>query len=211
MANAVRSLQSAVKQDKRDVIAWYYLGLSFKALGQNSDAIKAFETAAKIDPVDYFRDLEQVDEASLDERLLEVRPQLIAAANSAVLFRELNKSLSAAEMKKWEQRQNALYDFATLVTAKEVTGPVRVSRSPFPSRTFSRSEYNIKLSGNATFVILLAASGKSQLIFTKGYMPQELLAMTLDSIARIEFVPTTRAGRAVSRFLVWTRSPTGHY
>lgn len=184
-------------------------GLSFKGLGRNADAIKAFETAATIKPEDYFRDLEEVDEASLDERLLEVRPQLIAASNSAVHFRELNKSLSASETKKWVQRQSELYDFAALVTASEVTKPARVSRSPFPSRTFSGAQANYKLSGNATFVMFLPASGKSRLLLTKGYMPQEVLPFYLDDIARIEFVPATSEGRAVSRFLVWTRTAAG--
>jgi tetratricopeptide (TPR) repeat protein len=93
-AKAITLLQAAVKRDKHDVLGWYYLGLSFERLGQNQEASSAFEGATKLNPEDYFTSIGHPDLALFEARFLEVKPQLVAAANSVVHYLQLNKTLS---------------------------------------------------------------------------------------------------------------------
>lgn len=49
-AAAIKALKNAVKKDKLDAEAWYYLGLAFNAKGDPKDARKAFEESVKLRP-----------------------------------------------------------------------------------------------------------------------------------------------------------------
>lgn len=48
--SAIRALSNAVKKDKLDAEAWYYLGLALNAVGEAKDASKAFERVVKLRP-----------------------------------------------------------------------------------------------------------------------------------------------------------------
>ena len=47
---AINALRAAVKQQKDDALAWYYLGLALNVDGNTKDSRKAFETTVKLRP-----------------------------------------------------------------------------------------------------------------------------------------------------------------
>lgn len=50
LKGAIKALSEAVKQNKNDALAWYYLGLAFYRAGKTGPASKAFESAVKLRP-----------------------------------------------------------------------------------------------------------------------------------------------------------------
>jgi tetratricopeptide (TPR) repeat protein len=201
---AIAALQSATKLDRHDVIAWYYLGLCFEQLGQNESAIPAFEKAAKINPEDYFESLGTKERDHFDQRLLEVRPLLIAAANSAVHYQALNKSLAGDKKQEWVDRLANLYDYATIATSTEVAQRAKITKWP----TFHQPERmrNVKLIGELTILVILRADGVVKGVTTFGYVPKELQNAFFRATTEIKFDPAIKDGRPISQLTMIRQS-----
>ncbi|MEO7506574.1 MAG: hypothetical protein ABIZ95_04985 [Pyrinomonadaceae bacterium] len=205
--NAVTLLLAAVESDKKDVLAWYFLGLSYQRLSQIELALSAFDNATKVDPNDYFASLGKLDESEVDARLVEVRSLLVAAANSAILYIELNRAIPRSDLNKWIQRRTRLIDYASLATSAEVTTKARRTTSPFP--IFAPASGNQKLTVEMSIVLMFAASGKVRVVLFRGVIPPELKSELLNDIEKIGFVPATKGGETVSQLKVITFSKQG--
>lgn len=194
---AIAALQQAVKGDEKDVIAWYYLGLAFESLGQNENALSSFEHAAKIHPEDYFADAKPEDRGKYDDRLVEIRPILISAANSAVHYQNLNQSLSGKQKQEWADRLADLYEYATLVTAKEATRPAKIIELPKPAIREKKVLFNVR--GDISILVILRPDGVVKGVATYGYVPHDLQDSMYRIASGIKFEPASLDGKPVAQ------------
>lgn len=197
---AVAALQALVKQDDKDVIAWYYLGLAFESMGQTENALKPFEHAAKIDPAEYFADAKAEDRGKFEDRLVEIRPTIVAAANSAVHYQALNRSLSDKQKQEWADRLADLYDYATLLTSKEITKPAKITELP-PPPVLDKQNPN-HLSGDLSMLLMLRADGSVKRVATYGFVPRELQKSLYQRAANIKFDPAQKDGKPVGQLML---------
>jgi len=194
---AIQLLRAAVKQNKKDIRAWHWLGMALEKENSVSDALKAHEQAAKI--------ADQLQTSAIENLTSLAKPELLEAADIADRFLVLNSSLSEKKKKEWHDRADFLRSQASndkqedkIYKNSELTTKPRVLSRPNPD--YNEIARKDKVSGTVVLRCVFGADGRIRHIGVISGLPDGLTQRAIDAAKLIKFIPATKDGRPVS---VW--------
>jgi TonB family protein len=205
---AVEALRQAVKKDEDDISAWHYLGLALEQKEDRGGAKKAHEKAAKLGEGILNQQLDRTSKGKdVPRALLEIRPQLIAAAESAERYVALDPKLSKSKLEDWTTRIESLRGFAelagnenmTFYTGKEVTTKARVLSKPDPQYTMEARRN--QTSGTVILRCIFGANGRVFGFHVVVGLPDGLTERAVQAARQIKFIPATKDGHPVSMWM----------
>lgn len=207
---AVASLRSAVKRDKKDLTAWHYLGLAFEQKGNTKEARKAHEKAANLGDellTGILTDSRSVEEMS--RRVRAIGPSLLEAGKSAQSYLQLAPKPSGRKLQERQLQADSLLAFAEIANAppgtplvlnpKEVSVKARILSKPEPQYTVVARGNQV--TGTVVLRAIFAANGRVVGIRTVSGLPDGLTEQAIDAARHIRFVPAVKDGRPVSTFV----------
>ena len=192
---AIVLLKGVLKQNKRDVRAWHWLGVALEKQQQVKDASKAHEAAVRT-----AEDLQ----SPLAEQLKSLGTiELSEAADSGERYLALNHSLSDKKREEWRDRVDLLKLYATsggtnakIYRSDEVTTRPRVLRKPEPEYT-DDARAN-KTRGVVVLRCIFTADGRVRNIGVIKGLPDGLTERAIDVARQIKFIPATKDGKPVA-------------
>lgn len=203
------SLRATVKRNKNDLTAWNHLGLVLEQKGDQKEARKAHEKAAKLGDKLLAEQLNEVTSgADFSSRLIPLAPMLAVAGASAEKYIQLAK-LSGEKLQEWKLRADALQAYAeianappgtpALLTGKEVSVKARVIAKPEPQYTEEARKAGI--TGIVVLRAILAANGRLIGIRVVKGLSGGLTERAIVAARKIKFTPAMKDGRPVSMFI----------
>ena len=210
IADARRILEDVVKQDKRNLRAWHYLGLALEKHGDPGAARKAHEKAAKLGDKLLDSRMEQVSEYNDFSTLLKpVSTELLEAAESARHYLRLEEKPSRSKQVEWGQRADSLQISAeiaaddsqpqTIFKASEVDVKAVIMSKPLPSYTEEARRNHVR--GTIVIRLILGANGKVMGIRPITTLPHGLTMNAIKTAQQIKFVPAMKDGKPVSMYV----------
>jgi TonB family protein len=202
------ALRAVVKHQPEDISAWYYLGLALEQNGDKNGAKKAYEKAAKLGDSLLDKQLSQTPNGKeIGPALMLIRPQLMAAIESAEKYLALDSKLSSSKREEWSLRASSLRGFADLAgddnlrlySGKEVDTKARVLDKPEPIYTEAARQNQTK--GTIVLRCVFGANGKVFGIRVLSSLPDGLTESAISSARHIRFIPAIKDGRPVSMWM----------
>lgn len=194
---AINLLKEVVKQNKKDVRAWHWLGMAFEKQNMLSESVKAHEKAAKI--------AYEVHTKAHDDSYSLAQTELLEAAESAERFLALKPSLSDKTKKEWRDRADLLRRGAASIAdlqifrSSEVTTRARVLSKPEPSYT-SKARNN-SVTGTVVLRCIFSFDGRIRRIFVVRGLPDGLTERAMEAARKIKFIPAMQDGKPVSMWM----------
>jgi TonB family protein len=187
---AINLLTEVVKQYKKDVRAWHWLGMAFEKQNMLADSINAHQNAAK-----------SAEEIQTKARDYLSKTALLEAAESAERFLALKPSLSDKQRKEWRNRADFLRLGAAstesgekIYKSGEVTTKVRVIKKPQPS-------YSGQATGTVVLRCVFSADGRIRHISVVRGLPDGLTERAIEAAKQIKFIPAMKDGKPVSMWM----------
>ena len=202
---AIRLLTAWVKQNKKDVRAWHWLGLALEKQHNRADALKAYEQAAKT--------AYQLQTAAIDNLTSLAKPELLEAADSADRFLLLGGSLSEKKKKEWRAGAEFLRLQASgsaqndsVYKISDVTTKPQVLSKPTPD--YTEEARRNKVYGTVVLRCVFGADGRIPALAVLSGLPDGLTEQAIAAAKQIKFVPATKDGKPVS---VWMQLEYNFY
>jgi TonB family protein len=196
-AEAIVLLKSALKQNKRDIRAWHWLGTALEKQQEIKDATKAHEMAATT--------AQELQDAALENLKSLSTIELTEAADSAERYLALNSSLSDKKRKEWRDRAGFFRLYATstidpkIYKNSEVTARARVFKREEPAYT-DDARKNL-VTGTVVLRCIFAADGRVRNIKVIKGLPNGLTERAIEAARLIKFIPATKDGKPVSMWM----------
>ena len=195
---AIDLLTGVVKQDKKDVRAWHWLGMAFEKRNMLAESVKAHEKAAKI--------AHELQTKAQDDSYSLTQTELLEAAESAERFLALKPSLSDKTKKEWRDRADLLRLGAASIgsdlhifRSSEVTTRARVLSKPEPS--YSSKARNNDVTGTVVLRCIFSFDGRIRRILVVRGLPDGLTERAIEAARKIKFIPATKDGKPVSMWM----------
>jgi tetratricopeptide (TPR) repeat protein len=210
-SGAAESLQKAVTQNGRDVIALYYSGLAAEKQNQPKEAVKNYQSAVEV----CLKLLENEVEKNLSK--LRANPgkppreflakdlaaEMKAAIESGQRFAALNQSKAASE--DW---QTMVLTLETLdPNAPQSINPDSPKTAPTPVRIISKPKADYPdqakrkfTTGSIRLYILFLSNGRIGLAVPFNRLPDGLTESAISAAKGIKFEPATKDEKQVSVF-----------
>lgn len=206
---AVKLLDDAIKANKADVDAWHKLGVLREKQRQKSEALKAYEKAARLGEAFILRQFGAATfPASAATDFSTIKSAVGPAGESADAFMRLSSNLTGVELLEWQERTRLIHDFEALsqpgrfniLASREVTTKPQVLSKPEPSYTLAARQSQV--TGTVTLRLLLAETGSVLAIVPISRLPQGLTEKSVQAARQIRFTPATKDGKPVSMWLL---------
>jgi tetratricopeptide (TPR) repeat protein len=216
---AIDLLQSILKQQKNDLSAWHYLGLSLEKLGQAGKARQAHAMAAKL--ADALVQSAIKKQSDYVPSLRERSPELIQAADSAARLLKLLQPTDE-DFNEWTERSRSLGELAELVkaegrdakvyTAKEVTTKAQVLDVPEPN--FAPDPTGRDAPPETLDRVMLrgifTADGKVQGLFVLRGAYHGFALACIKAAHKIRFIPAIKDGQPVAMYMTFEFNYVGN-
>lgn len=195
---AIVLLKDVLKENKKDIRAWHWLGVAFEKEQKPKDASKAHETAA--------RTAEDLQSSLMEDFKSLSTTDLREAADSAEHYLTLNASLSAKKQDEWRSRADFLKLHATSYDAitrtyksAEVTKRAQIVRREEPR--YTDDARNNLVTGTVVLRCIFAADRRVRNIAVVKGLPNGLTERAIEAARKIKFIPATKEGKPVSMWM----------
>jgi Gram-negative bacterial TonB protein C-terminal len=208
LVEGAQTLQAVLKADKKDIIAWHWLGVSLDRQGRVGDARKAHERAGQLGDELLTKQLSSLTtDDDLFASLSRIRMEVAMASHSAYSYANSGAKISPSKFYEWTERVEVLNAFVELIQlssgktykVKEVTTRPRIIAKPEPSYTELARQHQVK--GIVVLRAIFADDGKVHFIVPLKRLPDGLTLEAMNAAKQIKFVPATKDGRPVSMWL----------
>lgn len=211
---AIVTFKQVTKKNKRDVEAWYYLGLAYEHSSKSNDASKAYDNAAE-QGIELF--VSQFDDANTEDKVKEVIQntqflisQIELAIKSSERYRTLNPNLSGGKLEKWQNTKDMLESFVSPAKIKKdngsniypqtgVTTKAVITYKPQPEYSGKARDNGIE--GVVRISAILGADGKVHSIRPITVLPYGLTANSIKTTLKLKFRPAMKDGKLVSQYV----------
>lgn len=210
---AIKLLKKASKKDKRDAVAWQFLGLALQQQGDQKGAQKALEQAVEL------RFAQLADAYSFNKKFAELtkaeravmRAEQAQRDRAALAAVESYLKLSPKDAVFWREQADSLQFYIKLAEAPE-SEPLAYSASELsqgtraiifskPEPTFTEKARRKGTTGAVMVRCVLGADGRVQHILVTKPLPNGLSERAVDATRQIQFKPAMKDGHAVSQFV----------
>lgn len=195
-------------KDKEEVVALYYLALSYEKLNQNKEAGETFEKAFKNTYKTVSEELEKrldvgnkAEKESFAEFLKKQKLRIQIGAISADKAVSLKAKMS--KQPDWMAKAvtmvglfELLKTTETLYASDEVSTEAKILKKPRPNYTDAARQNNV--AGTVRMFVVLASDGKVKNIFPIESLPNGLTEQAVEVTKKIEFEPAVKDGKPVS-------------
>ncbi len=195
-------------KDKEEVVALYYLALSYDKLNQSKEAGETFEKAFKktyetvsedlANRLDVTNKSEKVSFAEfLRNQKLRIQIGAVSADNAVRLkakmskqYEWLSKGMTMVGLFELLKTTETLYAF------DEVQTEPKIQKKPLPKYTDAARRGNV--TGRVKLLIVLAADGTVKNVVPVESLPGGLTEQAIEVAKQIQFEPAVKDGKAVS-------------